>query len=253
MNDGSSFLYLGGEMKKVTLLIFGLMMVLVGCEKKSLDRPVDAKNILARLDSANVKRYSALPDSITVRIGDVPSSIAFVPTGPRPPMPPKTKTMSIDTSTTPVRTTPDFTDAGVGMLLSNAGNTDPSVLSDCIYPALRSWLEAIGGGSSSATLMLPDPSYPAASCSTGVMIPWSTTFGQICSWSRTSLTVAMALANAVRGYQNTLAAEGYFFPCTLVGLDYGRSVCAPYSKVQIQKLRDSSGRMAEYRNVIVTF
>lgn len=237
-------------MKKVSLLILGLVLVLVGCEKKALDRPVDTKIILARLDSADLKRYSAVPDTITVRIKDVPSSIAFIPP---PPLPPKMKLMSIDTSTTPVRTTPDFTDAGVGMLLSNAGNTDPSVLSDCIYPALKSWLEAVAGGSSSTMLMLPDPSYPAESCSTGVMITWSTTFGQICSWSRTSSTISMALANAVRGYQNTLATEGYFFPCTVVGLDYGRSVCAPYSKVQIQKLRDSSGKMIEYRIVIVTY
>ncbi|MBK9184571.1 MAG: hypothetical protein IPM83_16080 [Ignavibacteria bacterium] len=197
-------------MKKVTLLIFGLMMVLVGCEKKSLDRPVDAKNILARLDSANVKRYSALPDSITVRIGDVPSSIAFVPTGPRPPMPPKTKTMSIDTSTTPSeqRRTLRMRVWGCFCRMPEYRSISSP---DCIYPALRSWLEAIGG-SSSATLMLPDPSYPAASCSTGVMIPWSTTFWSDLLVVSHVLTVAMALANAVRGYQNTLAAEGYFFP-----------------------------------------
>jgi hypothetical protein len=237
-------------MKKVSLLILGLVLVLVGCEKKSLDRPVDAKNILARLDSANLKRYSAVPDTITVRIGDVPSSIAFIAP---PKLPPKMKTMSIDTASTPVRTTPDFTDAGVGMLLSNAGNTDPSILSDCIYPALKSWLEAVGSGSSTATLMLPDPDYPAESCSTGVMVEWEATIGQTCSWARSSSTTATALANAIRGYQNTLALEGYFFPCTVIGLDYGRSVCAPYSKVQIQRLRDSSGKMIEYRIVIVTY
>lgn len=240
-------------MKNVSLLILSLVLVLVGCEKTVQDRPVDSKNILARLDSANLKRYSALPDTITVRIGDVPSSIAFVPPGPRPPMPPKMKMMSIDTTSTPVRTTPDFTDAGVGMLLSNAGNTNPSILSDCIYPAITSWLEAIAGGSSSASLMLPDPSYPVESCSSSVMVPWNVTSGQRCSWSRASSITAMALANAIRGYQNALAAEGYFFPCTIVGLDFGRSVCLPYAKVQIQRIRDSSGKLIEYRIVIVTY
>lgn len=150
------------------------------------------------------------------------------------------------------RPMPDFTDAGVGMLLSNAENQDASIISSCIVPAFQTWFTPLSTETTAAPLMLPDPSTPLASCSTSVMVGWNFSPNQICAWQNTSTTVRTMFLNALRAYQNDVAARGYFFPCNVVNMNYGSSICQPYRGVQIQRLTDAStGKIVEFRIVLV--
>ena len=237
-------------MKKLVLVACGLALMIAGCEKKPKDGPVELKNVLASADSSVLARYKATPDSIRIVRKDVPSSILSRPEIVDLEM----RLLSIDTSTTPVRTTPDFTDAGVGMLISNAASAGPTMISTCVVPGLQAWLAEMAAGRMSATLSLPDPYTPAESCSSGVMVPWKATAGQRCSWNLTISTVSTMFINAIRSYESALVAEGYYFPCTVVGLDFGRALCSGYVKVQIQRILESeSGRIIEYRIVVDSF
>ncbi len=237
-------------MKKLVLVACGLALIIAGCEKKPKDGPIEFKNVLASADSSVLARYKAIPDSIRIVRKDVPSSILSRPEIVDLEM----RLMSIDTSTTPVRTTPDFTDAGVGMLITNAASAGPTTVSTCVVPGIQSWLAEMAAGRMSATLSLPDPMTPAESCSSGAMVAWKATAGQRCSWNLTISTVSTMFVNAIRSYEGALLAEGYSFPCTVVGLDYGRALCSGYLKVQIQRILDSeSGRIIEYRIVIDSF
>ena len=150
------------------------------------------------------------------------------------------------------RPMPDFTDAGVGMLLWNAENDDPTIISSCIVPAFLTWFTSLSPGATAMPLLLPDPSMPLASCSTGVMVGWNISPNQFCAWQNTSTTVRTMFLNALRAYQTDVASNGYFYPCIVVNLNYGSSICQLYRCVQIQRLTDpATGKIVEFRIVLI--
>ena len=238
------FSQLEGFMKYVLVVVLVTTFALLGCAKKEEAHDSPRVYTLEMMDSVVKFEVARLPDTISIPSGVMPitvkedtkRSMTIKPAG-------------IDTTTTPVRTTPDFTDAGVGMLISKAGLVAPSTISTCITPEITAWFAALS--TSSAILSLPFEDAIVADCSTGTRDVWITTISQRGSWYATSTTIRTLFINAINGYATELSTEGYYFPCTVVGLNFGASIHPPYVMVQIQRFYDSSGNTTEYRIVLI--
>lgn len=221
-------------MKYIFQAILLCSIVVVGCNK-IVPSDSQQQTVVTLVDSARALEISQLPNEVKVDVKLLP---AFVPE----PL----------TDTAMARPMPDFTDAGVGMLLWNAEHQDPTIISSCIVPALQTWFTSLGSAAGPLPLMLPNPSTPSTSCSTGEMVEWRFSPNQLCAWQNTSTMVRTQFLNALRAYQNEVATQGYFFPGNVVYLNYGSSICQLYRGVQIQRLTDAAtAKIVEFRIVLI--
>ncbi|MBC8125191.1 MAG: hypothetical protein H7X70_05610 [Candidatus Kapabacteria bacterium] len=232
-------------MKYVLVVVLVTTFAFWGCSKKEEEPESPRSYTIDMMDSKIKFELARIPDTLSIPSGVMPKrvpdehepSMSIIPAG-------------VDTTATPVRTTPDFTDAGVGMLISKAGLESPSSISTCITAEISTWFAALS--SSSAILNLPEEESIVADCSTGTRSVWITSPSQRGSWNATSATIRTNFINAINGYATSLSTEGYYFPCTVVGLNYGASVFPPYIMVQIQRILDpATGNIVEYRIVLI--
>ena len=142
--------------------------------------------------------------------------------------------------TASARTTPDFTDVGVGMLINNAAMTNPSLITSCIIPRLRDFFtstdpEQTCAGPYAGNFTAPDPGVSIVEqCSSGVMVPWSVTGNQMVRWHATSSTVREAFLSTLADYEAAVRVQGYF-QLIIDGLNYGGTVCTPYTWIAVTK------------------
>ncbi len=245
------------KMKNVLLLFMGLV-VLAACEKKAPERPVN-ETILYRIDSLRSK-LPKVPDSVVVQSGDVVSGLDLVRPkdtviGYKAKFPGsldgnRYRVYAIDSSSLPTRTLPDFTDASVGMLISTMGFEAPTQITSCIVTPLQNMISAIVGGDMWAPLLWPDPNLPSQSCSESNPERWYLTESQYCWVGRTDSVYLAAFVKALRAYEAELGRKGYWFPCRIVGLEYGSSLCLPVTAVQIQRI-ERDGRLVEFRIILL--
>ncbi|MCX6140597.1 MAG: hypothetical protein NTX15_07200 [Candidatus Kapabacteria bacterium] len=223
-------------MKNIVIVLFTLLL-LIGCEKKALELPADTMQWTAKMvDSINAVWKKRIPEKVSLRRGVLPES--------------KMYPLS-DTTSTPVRPTPDFTDAGVGMMISKGGMVNPGCISSCIVPMLSTWINGLSTSGPAAPLVMPGTSTPALDCQNSVFSSWNYTPSQRCMWSVTSPEVRTMFLSEVSAYGSLLVSEAYFFPCVVAGLNFGGSFCTPYLTVQRQIIRDDMNKVVEYRIILV--
>jgi len=144
-----------------------------------------------------------------------------------------------DTAST--RTTPDFTDLGVGMLIQKSVEESPSLISSCIIPRFYAFFASLTGippipctGSPIGSFDAPDPtsSVPiSVQCSTGTFPSWRMSPTQIVRWTNTNPTVRNQFTSHLLAYESAIAA-GYF-PLYIDGLYYGSMYCMSYSEARL--------------------
>ncbi len=231
-------------MKYVLVVVLVTTFAFLGCSKKEKEHDSPREYTLKMMDSKIEYEVARYPDTLSIPSGAVPERVAYVDKPSMTMIP-----TGVDTTATPVRTTPDFTDAGVGMLISNAGAEGASMIASCITPGISAWFSALSSGS--PVLSLPSEYTVMEDCSTGTRVVWNASASQRASWNATSSGIRTNFINAINAYGTSLVTEGYYFPCTVVGLNFGASVYTPYIMVQIQRILDSSARIVEYRVILI--
>lgn len=241
-------------MRQVVTLVAlaAIMFAGFGCKKTDYqhEHAMDSdtvSHIGLEPDSARLKVISELAD--VVMINQTRVQKAFASTQQALEM----TTLSISSGMS--RPTPDFTDAGVHEMLTNAGTSDPSIITSCVVTGIQNYFAGLVSPSSSSPLYLPYPAMPMVSCSTPPLPEWRTTIGQDCSWYSTTALNKTKFINAIKSYQTHIQSSTTGpFPCYVFGLNYGGSTCSPYQNVQIHKIYDPAdpSKIIEFRIILIT-
>lgn len=167
----------------------------------------------AFLDGLSSKQFvvpQILRDSALKLLHAYPSATITSPIlGTRP-----DERVAIDQSS-PCTVVPEFTDLGVGMLFSKAGQSGPTVV-DCMIRQFA------------LVAYFPDPNTPfeaptlcKVSCDKTMWVKWYMTLNQFIKWRDTQSDVKDAVMSTLFQYEAWMAQTGHTGTVTFSGLDYG--------------------------------
>ncbi len=244
--------------KGIHLLLALLVLAGFACEKGG-DTPHEGKDLQKKLiDTGSISIDKVVPAlRIVPRRPDDTSRLLPPQPGRLPSVPGMDRAIdvvyAIDTSQVRTKIEPEFTDAGVGMLVRRTVSIDLALVESCIIPNLKSWVDAIRSGVPTAELMLPGFFNIETACSTGEFIPWPYTTSQRCIWGpgTGSTDPAAMFYDRLKEYAAICSSMGTTVPLIIQGLNYGDAVCRRSLGVMGRRITDASGTTVEYRIIFM--
>ncbi|CAN5404507.1 hypothetical protein BH10BAC6_BH10BAC6_07900 [soil metagenome] len=210
-----------------TVLIMGF-----DCKGDNSQKKCDLRVKAKYTDSLKPKYTGQLSLAKNATIGSLKITVdsAFLILGYHEPMGltlPGLVILSVNDSTRAGSVSPDFTDAGVGNLISKAGMQGPMMV-DCVRDQLL--LTTIS--------LLPfeaqDPMMPAPwTCGMNQFCMWNMTANQLEKWSGTPDNVKMDFFASLNVYRTWMSASGRSGKYILRNLRFGTTNNAPYRSVTV--------------------